>query len=63
MELRQKYSLSEGSEVEFIDMQDGIKVRPTAPFCRICGAAVPDDAQLPLCERCLAAAARSHNAQ
>ena len=57
-ELREKYGLVEGAEVEFLDVGEGVTVRAPAPFCRICHKDIPKDGELPLCEGCLAKAAR-----
>ncbi len=54
MELRKKYGLTEGARIEFLDVGEGITVRPSEPFCRICRARIAEDATLPLCEGCIA---------
>ena len=53
-ELRKKYALTEGARVEFLDGGDGITVRPSDPFCRLCRARIADGATLPLCDACVA---------
>ena len=35
-ELRAKYGLNEGAEIEFLDVGEGVAVRALDPLCRIC---------------------------
>ena len=59
-ELRAKYGLNEGAEIEFLDVGEGVTVRALDPLCRICRGEISKDSELPLCDRCLAEAARSY---
>ncbi|MBR3894370.1 MAG: AbrB/MazE/SpoVT family DNA-binding domain-containing protein [Clostridia bacterium] len=59
MELRKKYGLTEGARIEFLDVGEGITVRPSEPVCRICRARIAEDAALPLCENCIAEVLKS----
>lgn len=61
LELREKYGLSEGVRIEFRDDGEGITVRASEPFCRLCKVRISDDAAFPLCENCLMKAAKSYN--
>ena len=53
-ELREKYGLTEGATIEFLDVGDGVTVKPSEPFCKICRSKINDDVELPLCETCIA---------
>ena len=59
LELRKRYGLLEGARIEFIDVGDGITVRPSEPFCRICRVKISEGASLPLCEACIEKAIQS----
>ena len=50
MELRQKYGLSDGVRIEFVDTGDGVAVRPCEPLCKLCRGVIGEGATLPLCE-------------
>ena len=54
LELRKKYGLTEGGSVEFLDVGEGITVKPTDPFCKICHNRISDSATIPLCDSCIA---------
>ena len=56
--LRRKYGLCAGAKIEFLDMGEGVAVKPSDPFCKICRAEISNVATLPLCEECMAQAAR-----
>ncbi len=60
-ELRRKYGLTEGVKIEFLDAGEGITVRSTEPFCRVCRARIFEGATLPLCEACIAKAVKNYN--
>ncbi len=60
MELRQKYDLSEGVAIEFLDLGDGIAIKAYEPFCKICRARLCDGRELPLCDTCIAQAAEAY---
>ena len=53
-ELRKKYGLIEGASIEFLDIGDGITIKPSDPFCKICRNKIDDVAEFPLCEACIA---------
>ena len=52
-ELRKKYGLTEGASIEFLDIGDGITVKPSEPFCKICRKRIGADARFPLCDECI----------
>lgn len=53
MELRKKYGLFKGVEIEFLDHGDGITVKASEPFCKICRTRLCDGASVPLCDACI----------
>ena len=53
LELRKKYGITDGGRVEFIDAGDGITVKPSEPFCKICRSRISEGERLPLCEACI----------
>ena len=59
-ELREKYGLTEGTKIEFLDVGEGVTVKPCEPFCRICHCRIPNDESLPLCEVCIAEVAKTY---
>ena len=61
IELRQKYGMTEGKEVEFLDSGDGVTVKCAEPFCRLCRAEIPVSESLPLCEKCIAKVVNNYN--
>ncbi len=52
-ELRTKYGLFEGANIEFEDSGDGITVRASENLCKLCDKRLEKDAELPLCEECI----------
>ena len=52
-ELRNKYGLFEGADIEFIDSGDGVTVKAAAHLCTVCKRPVPNDISLPLCRDCV----------
>ena len=60
-ELRRRYGLTEGVKIEFLDAGEGITVRSSEPFCKICRGRIAEGTSLPLCEACIAKAAKSYN--
>ena len=62
-ELRKKYGLTEGIKIEFVDVGDGIVVRHSEERCRICHGRISDGADIPLCDACIAQAAKSYKGQ
>ena len=60
-ELRQKYGLTEGIKIEFLDNGDGITIKPASPFCKVCRSRISDSTAFPLCEACIAKAVKSYN--
>ena len=61
IELRKKYGLSDGAKIEIFDIGDGITIKSSEPFCRICRAKILDDRELPLCDECTLEAVKSYN--
>ena len=61
LELRKKYGLSEAATIEFIDTGDGITVKASDPFCRVCRSKISQKAKLPLCDECILKAVKSYN--
>ena len=59
-ELREKYGLTEGVAVEFIDSGFGVTVRAADCFCKICNSPIPDTRTLSLCDGCILEAVRSY---
>ena len=52
-ELRKKYGLFKGADIEFIDGGDGVTVKASAHICILCKKPIPDDISLPLCRDCI----------
>ena len=52
LELREKYGLTEGMTIEFIDAGDGITVKSSQAFCKLCRSIIENDTELYLCESC-----------
>ena len=52
-ELRKKYGLFEGADIEFMDGGDGITVKAFAHICSVCKRPIPEDISLPLCKDCV----------
>ena len=52
-ELRKKYGLIEGADIEFVESGDGVTVKASAHICIICKSPVPEDISLPLCKDCI----------
>lgn len=52
LELREKYGLTEGVEIEFSESRDGVTVKAAAPFCKLCRSKISPDAKFPLCQAC-----------
>ena len=52
-ELREKYGLTEGKEIDFFDAGDGITVKPQDIFCKICRCKIEAKSVIPLCESCI----------
>lgn len=61
LELRKKYGLIEGTAIEFLDVGEGVTVKPSEPFCKVCRTKIPSDASFPLCESCIAKAIKKHD--
>ena len=51
--LREKYGLSEGVGIEFIDAGEGIIVKASEPICRICKGEISLNSKFPLCDECI----------
>ena len=52
-ELREKYDLTNGTTVEFIDTGDGVALKHASLFCKICNSKIGEAAAFPLCEKCI----------
>ena len=61
LELREKYGLTEGAEIEFIDEGDGVTVKSSESLCKLCSTPISKDSELPLCECCIGKILRLHN--
>ena len=61
LEMREKYGLCEGAEIEFIDSGDGVTVRSSEPFCKLCRAKIDVGANIPLCDDCIAEIAKLYS--
>ena len=59
-ELRKKYGLTEGVEVEFMDSGFGVTVRASDCFCKICNSPIPHTHALSLCDGCILKVVRSY---
>ena len=59
-ELRKKYGLTEGAEVEFFDVGEGVTVKLSEPLCRVCRARISEGKALPLCDKCIAEAVKCY---
>ena len=53
LELREKYNLTEGASVEFLDSGDGVTVKSSDPYCKLCRSRISKNARLPLCDLCI----------
>ena len=53
LELRKKYGLTEGAEIEFCDAYEGVTVKLAEPFCKLCKSKISDTGKLPLCQSCI----------
>ena len=53
LELREKYGLTAGTEVEFLAGSDGVVVKSAGALCKICRTRISDGARLPLCIDCI----------
>ena len=61
IELRQKYGMTEGKEVEILDSGDGVTVKCTERFCRLWRTEIPASEPLPLCEKCIVKVVKNYN--
>ena len=52
-ELRKKYGLFEGTDIEFIDGGDGVTVKASLHICTVCKRPLTEDVSLPLCRDCV----------
>ena len=52
-ELRKKYGLVEGADIEFVDGGDGVTIKASAHICIICKSPVPENISLPICKDCV----------
>ena len=61
LSLREKYGLTEGTDVEFLDGGDGITIRAGESLCRICHTEISEGASFPLCDSCIKRIVREYN--
>ncbi len=61
LELREKYGFTEGSKIEFLEIDDGILIRSAEPFCKMCHERIPEDSAFPLCKKCMAEVIKSYH--
>ena len=59
-ELRRKYAIKEGEALAFFDTNDGILMRVAEQMCRVCQEKLSDSTDFPLCNACLAEAAKRY---
>ena len=53
LELRERYGLCEGVEIEFVDSDNGLTIRASDNACKICHNKISHDNGIPLCEKCI----------
>ena len=58
--LRKKYGIKNGTAMEFSDTGNGLLIRNVEPLCRVCHKPLCEDAAFPLCNACLAEAAKRY---
>ena len=63
LELRQKYGLSVGAAIEFLDNGEGITVKSSEPFCKICHTRLVGAVELPLCKACIEEVLKRYNGE
>ena len=51
-ELREKYGLHEGADIDFTDSGNGILVKALINQCKICQNQLQESSDFPLCEEC-----------
>ena len=51
--LREKYGLTAGATIEFLESHDGVTVKTAAHFCKLCRSKISADAKFPLCQACI----------
>ena len=59
--LREKYRLAEGTQIEFLDIGDGIAIKSSGGLCRMCHSKISGDASFPLCEECVMKVVKSYH--
>ena len=52
-ELRKKYGLEIGADLDFEDLGDGILVKAADKACRLCRKELKKAAEIPLCPECI----------
>ena len=60
-QLREKYGLTEGKEIDFFDAGDGITVKPQEALCKICRCKIKSNLVVPLCESCIEKVVKNYN--
>ena len=58
---RKKYGLSDGASIDFLDEGEGITVKPSAPYCKLCKSKIDEKSALPLCESCIKEVVKKYN--
>ena len=58
--MREKYGLREGVEIEFVDVGDGITVKPSDSLCKLCRGRIRVRESVALCESCIAEVVRCY---
>ncbi len=51
-EMREKYGMVEGADIDFIDSGDGVTVVLSEESCVLCKVKLEKDCEIPLCPRC-----------
>ena len=59
-ELRAKYNFTEGTEIEILDVGEGILIKSSDCFCKICHGEIADGSVFPLCEQCISTIAKNY---
>jgi len=54
-ELREKYELTEGSDICFEDSGNGVLVKASGELCLMCKCKIQKNSPFFLCEKCIAA--------
>ena len=60
LELREKYGLTEGAAIEFLDSGNGVIVKSSKAYCAICKKEIQACDGLPLCDGCIEKIIKEH---